>query len=152
MCAEEKQVALEYVGIEAFPLSEEEVRFLNYRDFFKEKGGVKYFDALHSVSWNEVHRLNEFATVHKCHVMLESFEPTTPVDLIYYDAFGPRVQPALWTAEVFERMYAYLAPGGTLVTYCAKGSVKRAMKQVGFDVERLPGPPGKREMTRAHKR
>ena len=72
-------------------------------------------------------------------------------DLVYFDAFGPRVQPELWDQAMFERMYEILSPGGILVTYCAKGSVRRAMIACGFEVERLPGPPGKREMLRARK-
>ena len=72
-------------------------------------------------------------------------------NLIYFDAFGPRVQPELWTAVVFEKMYNALKSDGVLVTYSAKGSVRRAMQEVGFQVERLPGPPGKREMLRATK-
>jgi tRNA U34 5-methylaminomethyl-2-thiouridine-forming methyltransferase MnmC len=72
-------------------------------------------------------------------------------DLIYFDAFGARVQPELWTEAIFERMYHALKSQGYLVTYAAKGSVRRAMQAVGFEVERLPGPPGKREMLRARK-
>lgn len=70
-------------------------------------------------------------------------------DLVYFDAFAPRKQPELWTQEVFRRMRSALIPGGALVTYCAKGAVRRAMEAAGFRVERLPGPPGKREMLRA---
>ena len=73
-------------------------------------------------------------------------------DLIYFDAFAPSAQPELWTDAVFENMYGLLKPGGALVTYCAKGVVKRSMKAVGFEIEALPGPPRKREMTRAWKR
>ncbi len=71
--------------------------------------------------------------------------------LIYFDAFGARLQPELWTQEVFKTMYDALKKDGVLVTYAAKGSVRRAMQAVGFTVERLPGPPGKREMLRATK-
>ena len=71
--------------------------------------------------------------------------------LIYFDAFGARVQPELWTEQIFKKMHTALKKGGVLVTYSAKGSVRRAMQTVGFEVERLPGPPGKREMLRAHK-
>ena len=73
-------------------------------------------------------------------------------DLIYFDAFAPSAQPELWTDEIFEKMFKILAVDGCLVTYCAKGVVKRSMKAAGFEVERLPGPPRKREMTRAWKR
>jgi tRNA U34 5-methylaminomethyl-2-thiouridine-forming methyltransferase MnmC len=70
-------------------------------------------------------------------------------DLVYFDAFAPTTQPELWTAAVMQRMHSALRPGGVLVTYCAKGEVRRAMQAAGFSVERLPGPPGKREMMRA---
>jgi len=73
-------------------------------------------------------------------------------DLIYFDAFAPSAQPELWSDRVFENMYRVLANGGMLTTYCAKGVVKRTMKAAGFEVEALPGPPRKREMTRAWKR
>ncbi len=72
-------------------------------------------------------------------------------DLVYFDAFGARVQPELWTEDIFSIMFKALKSGGILVTYAAKGSVRRAMQKVGFEVERLPGPPGKREMLRATK-
>ena len=73
-------------------------------------------------------------------------------DIIYFDAFGARVQPELWTVEIFKKMFNALRSNGILVTYSSKGSVRRAMQEVGFIVERLPGPPGKREMLRATKR
>jgi len=75
----------------------------------------------------------------------------TIYDLVYFDAFGPRVQPSLWTEDLFLKMYKALKPGGVLTTYCAQGAARRAMQSVGFEVERLPGPPGKREMLRASK-
>ena len=70
-------------------------------------------------------------------------------DVILFDAFAPAAQPELWTPEAMDRMRMVLKPGGQLVTYCAKGEVRRAMQAAGFVVERLPGPPGKREMMRA---
>ena len=72
-------------------------------------------------------------------------------DLVYYDAFAPRVQPELWTEEIFSKVFSAMNVGAILVTYCAKGYVKRNLKAVGFKVESLEGPPGKREMTRAKK-
>ncbi|MEX0361902.1 MAG: tRNA (5-methylaminomethyl-2-thiouridine)(34)-methyltransferase MnmD, partial [Allomuricauda sp.] len=78
-------------------------------------------------------------------------EDSNLFNLIYFDAFGARVQPELWTEAIFSKMFTALKVGGVLVTYAAKGSVRRAMQAVGFAVERLPGPPGKREMLRATK-
>ena len=73
------------------------------------------------------------------------------MDLLYYDAFSPNTQPDLWDEVAFRNAFDSITPGGILVTYSAKAEVKRTMKKVGFLVERLPGPPGKLEMTRATK-
>jgi len=80
---------------------------------------------------------------------LLNLETSETFELIYFDAFAPNVQPELWTNGIFEKMFAMLEPGGILVTYCSKGDVRRAMQAAGFIVEKLPGPRGKREMTRA---
>jgi tRNA U34 5-methylaminomethyl-2-thiouridine-forming methyltransferase MnmC len=72
-------------------------------------------------------------------------------NLVYFDAFSPESQPELWSPFIFEKIFSAMEPGGHLVTYCAKGEVKRTLKKIGFAIESLPGPPGKREMTRATK-
>ncbi len=87
----------------------------------------------------------------KVQVLFSDITYENKFDLIYFDAFGPRVQPELWTEEMFKKMYSSLAPGGVLVTYSSKGDVRRAMMASGFDVQKIPGPPGKREMVRALK-
>ena len=79
------------------------------------------------------------------------FQPSEQVDLIYYDAFGPRAQSEMWDIPVLSKMYDLLKPGGIFITYCAQGQMKRNLKSLGFSLEALPGPPGKREMTRATK-
>ena len=84
-------------------------------------------------------------------MMLQEFKEEEQFDVIYFDAFGPRVQPELWEVSILQSMFNTLNNSGVLVTYCAKGSVKRALKEVGFVIENIPGPPGKREMTRAIK-
>jgi len=89
--------------------------------------------------------------LNKLKVELGKFNSIEKFDIVYFDAFGPRIQPEMWTLSIFEAIYNLLSQDGILVTYCAKGSVKRALKEVGFKVESLPGPPGKREMTRAVK-
>ena len=76
---------------------------------------------------------------------------TEPQRLVYFDGFAPIAQPELWTKEVFENIYLLMASPGVLVTYCSKGGVRRAMQAAGFSVEKLSGPPGKREMIRAVK-
>jgi len=72
-------------------------------------------------------------------------------DLIYFDAFSPEKQPELWDKKIFKKLYLNTAPFGKLVTYCSKGSVRRALQASGYSTERLPGPPGKREILRASK-
>ena len=82
---------------------------------------------------------------------VQEFQQEAVADVIYFDAFGPPTQPDMWTLDVFQRMFNALRPGGVLVTYCAKGEVRRTMQAAGFTVDRLPGPPGKREMLRGRR-
>lgn len=149
---EKRNQYIHYIGLEAYPPTEEEWRAMNYADFSKDESAPQVYEALNLAQWNKETPISEHFIVDKRHCKLQELElAASTVDLVYYDAFGPRVQPELWTTEMFERIYRWLAPGGILVTYCAKGQVKRDLKAVGFTVENLPGPPGKREMTRAIK-
>ena len=144
-----KNQQINYHGLEAFPLEKEEIAQLNYRELL-EQNTVAYFENLHQGSWNEVFKVEEFFILHKIQMLLlECKLEVNSFDLIYFDAFGPRVQPEMWTIEIFEKMFACMKKDGIFVTYCAKGQVKRDLKAVGFEVETLPGPPGKREMIRA---
>jgi len=150
--AEKKGLKINYTGIEAFPLDEEVIQQLNYkeelRSTVKEEGR---YNLLHSVEWESEQKITEPFQLHKIKIELATYTPKEHFDIIYFDAFGPRVQPDMWTEAIFEKMYNCLTKNGILVTYCAKGSVKRGLKTVGFELESLPGPPGKREMTRAIK-
>ncbi len=138
-----------YDGIEAYPISLEEVQALNYPEIL----GIAEtsFFKLHEVSWEVSEEITPSFILHKKQKFFKNITKTNAYHLIYFDAFGARVQPELWTEEIFKIMYAALKQDGVLVTYAAKGSVRRAMQAVGFKVERLPGPPGKREMLRATK-
>ncbi|MFV0541286.1 MAG: tRNA (5-methylaminomethyl-2-thiouridine)(34)-methyltransferase MnmD [Aestuariibaculum sp.] len=140
---------IDYVGVEAYPILTEEVTQLNYPEQLQENQ-IK-FDILHSISWEEKHRLDKGFSITKQNCFFSEIAETNKYNLIYFDAFGARVQPELWTETIFEKMYNALQDKGVLVTYSAKGSVRRAMQSVGFFVEKLPGPPGKREMLRAVK-
>ena len=106
---------------------------------------------MHSCPWGEVISITTDFSLLKQKKDFKQIDQQDLFNLIYFDAFGARVQPELWTEEIFLKMYQALAIDGVLVTYAAKGSVRRAMQAVGFTVERLPGPPGKREMLRAIK-
>lgn len=149
--AEKAGVEINYTGIEAYPVSREEVEALNYASSFNETEAAKYFQDLHNSPWEENTAITTYFKLEKKKQFFEEIEVEDAFDLIYFDAFGARVQPDLWTEEIFRRMFIALKTGGVLVTYSAKGSVRRALQAVGFQVERLPGPPGKREMLRARK-
>ncbi len=141
-----------YDGLEAFPISNDEMVALEYEnlltsDFLKNK-----YKEIHTTPWDSPQSITPNFTLTKIQETLQNqnLTPNT-YDLIYFDAFGPRVQEDMWTKEIFQKLYISLKPDGYLVTYCAKGQVKRDLKSVGFFVEALPGPPGKREMTRGRK-
>lgn len=140
-----------YTGLEAFPLTKSEWQPLDYPKLLDHPNAIPIFQQLHEVDWGSYVPITADFELRKLKIDIRDFEAVESYDLIYYDAFGARVQPELWTDKIFEGMFSCLRPGGVLVTYAAKGSVRRAMQQVGFSVERLPGPPGKREMLRATK-
>ncbi|PSL32238.1 tRNA (5-methylaminomethyl-2-thiouridine)(34)-methyltransferase MnmD [Chitinophaga ginsengisoli] len=141
---------LYYQTIEQYPLTWKEVGPLNYADQLNEPILQSVLTTLHSVPWNTDVQINPYYCLHKTHAALQDVSFTRSFDIIYYDAFAPTAQPELWTEDIFEKLYHCLTPGGILVTYCSKGNVRRAMKAVGFIVEKkVPGPPRKREMLRA---
>jgi tRNA U34 5-methylaminomethyl-2-thiouridine-forming methyltransferase MnmC len=109
------------------------------------------FETMHQLSWNETHQLSSNFKLTKRQQFFQEINYCNQFDLIYFDAFGFRVQPELWSLEIFQKMYAALKPGGILVTYACRSSIKNAMLESGFKVEKLPGAPGKREMLRAKK-
>lgn len=149
--AERRNLQVRYVGLETFPVGEEEAQLLNYADLLGVPDRAADFLTLHRCAWNQDHQLSEHFHFRKEQTLIEIFEAQEAFDVIYFDAFAPQAQPELWTSEVFGRMYRALRPEGVLVTYCAQGEFKRTLKQAGLQVERLQGPPGKREMTRANK-
>jgi len=150
--ANKSETSINYISLEAFPLEMSLVKQLNYTSELKLEGNVvALYNRLHEVEWESLqHITNEFK-LKKLKIKLDCFKASEKFDIIYFDAFAPQFQPEMWTVNVFEKMYNCLNNNGVLVTYCAKGIVKRALKEVGFKIESIPGPPGKREMTRAHK-
>lgn len=148
--AEKLQQKICYTAVEAYPLEKSFTDQLNYCEQLSRPDLQPVFNQLHSAPWEEEIILTPFFTLKKIHADLNNFSPDQIFHLIYYDAFAPNAQPELWTEEIFKKLYQTLVPGGILVTYCSKGDVQRAMKAAGFRVEKLPGPPGKREMVRAH--
>ena len=140
---------INYIGVEAFPVSSEELAQLNYIEQLNID--LTLFDTFHNRKWEEIQNITEGFTLQKQQKFFKDISEINTYDLIYFDAFGPRVQPELWTEDIFKTMFNSMKSNGVLTTYSAKGSVRRAMQTVGFEVERVPGPPGKREMLRAIK-
>ncbi len=150
--AKKKQVLIEYTGVEAYPVSSEEVAHLNFAKMMEEPEGASVFEKMHKIAWETPQNISEFFNLTKQQKYFQAIDDVNIYDLIYFDAFGAGIQPDLWTDAIFKKMYIAIRNNGVLVTYAAKGSVRRVMLQVGFKVERLPGPPGKREMLRATKK
>lgn len=148
-CLESGQ-SVRYTAVEKFPLPSDIWEKLDYLKPFP-KANPELFPLLHSVSWNSKERIHSHFDLHKIETDLLQIDPATLplVDLVYFDAFSPEKQPELWRQSIFEMLFGRMNVGGILVTYCAKGVVRRTLQSVGFRVERIPGPPGKREMLRA---
>ena len=150
--SENRNQYIHYLGLEAFPPTEDEWRAMNYTDFSRDVDSASIYEKMNTAKWNEQISISEHFVLDKRIAKIQELElQSETIDLVFYDAFGPRVQPELWTEDIFRKIYFWLSKGGVFVTYCAKGQVKRDLKAAGFLVESLPGPPGKREMTRAIK-
>jgi tRNA U34 5-methylaminomethyl-2-thiouridine-forming methyltransferase MnmC len=145
--AEKRNVKVVYTALEKYPLPAEIIRQLNYSGRNSD-----LFNQIHSAEWGRAIPLTSSFTLHKIKIDFKDYDYCSGnYDVVYYDAFAPDKQPEVWLQELFDAIYTSLHPGGILTTYCAKGMIRRRMKQSGFIVERIPGPPGKREMLRAGK-
>ena len=140
----ENNLNLNYTTIEAFPLADE-WKGLDY-------GDEDLLSKLHQAEWEEPIAIDDNFSIIKREAQLQTIIlPDSRYDVVYYDAFGPRAQPELWSLECFQKLFKAMNKAGVLVTYCVKGDVRRNMIAAGFNVERMAGPPGKRHMLRAIK-
>jgi len=146
----EYNLQINYQTIELYPLLSDEAHNLNYV-FLTNQNLKTTFYAMHNCDWNKRIELHQLFSFKKVKESLLDFKTTEQFNIIYFDAFDPTVQPELWTEDIFKKMYELLYTNGLLITYCSKGSVQRAMKAAGFTIEKLKGPPGKREIIRAIK-
>lgn len=140
-----------YVGVEAYPISSEEITQMNYVSQLDAEKYQVIFDKMHACDWENQETITENFLLTKRKQFFQDIEDKNQFDLIYFDAFGFPLQPELWSEDIFKKMYDALFPKGTLVTYACRSSIKNAMLSVGFSIEKLPGAPGKREMLRATK-
>ncbi|MFM7643591.1 MAG: tRNA (5-methylaminomethyl-2-thiouridine)(34)-methyltransferase MnmD [Sphingomonadales bacterium] len=144
----ENQVQLNYTGIEAYPVEE---ALWHHLDYLQNQEGKALYEDLMQAKWEEPNALHDFFQITKVQKRIQDWQAKASFDLVYFDAFGPRAQAEMWNKAIFEKLFTSMSNGGILVTYCAQGQFKRDLKAVGFELESLPGPPGKREMTRAYK-
>jgi tRNA U34 5-methylaminomethyl-2-thiouridine-forming methyltransferase MnmC len=146
--AEKSCKHIQYTSLEKYPVEVEKAMQLNYPEILSPaKRSV--FELMHTSPWNVDVEITPYFTLKKIETDFRRYVPVGKFDVIFFDAFSPEKQPEMWTQERFEMIFKYCNPEAILTTYCAKGAVRRAMQAVGFTVERLVGPPGKREMLSA---
>jgi len=148
--AEKKERKIHYTTLEKYPVDSETTALLNYPALIDEKA-ISVFQKMHQCDWGKTTILSGFFELEKIECDFTVFQLQKEYDLVFFDAFSPEKQPEMWTENLFEKIYNHCRSGAILTTYCAKGTVRRALQNVGFSVERLPGPPGKREILRAVK-
>lgn len=151
MDAEKNNLQILFTTLEKYPLNMAEVLELNYGELLGGKKIMRYLTELHQVVWEKWIEITPNFSILKKEIDFKSFSASAEYNLIYFDAFAPSAQPNLWTIDIFKSMFKSLKPGGILVTYCSKGDVRRNMMAAGFEIEKIPGPPRKREMVRARK-
>lgn len=144
------QSKIRYFAIEPDPLDSELINQLNYCDYLSVPQLLDEFKAMHNAPDSiEISLTDNFSFTRFLLPFQDYYSKETKFDLVYFDAFSPEVEPALWTEPIFDKLYGIMNPGGAIVTYCSKGIVRRMMQYCNFSTERLKGPPGKHEMLRA---
>lgn len=144
-----KKQRIKYTSLEPFPLDSSLTGQLNYVDYLEHPQARFWYQELHKIDWGQIEWLNPYFSILKLQETIQ--EQTTPgiYDICFFDAFAPGKQPEMWEIGIFEIIRRVLKRPGIMVTYCAQGQFKRNLKQLDFMVETLPGPPGKKEITRA---
>lgn len=143
------QKSIYYRTIEKNPISPQLLPTPNFIGGNKEQ--EQLWNSLHAVVWEREFCLDSCFTFWKTETDFGTFSTADGFDIVFFDAFAPSIQPELWTLDIFEKVFTLLYPGGMIVTYSSAGAVKRAIQSAGFDLQRLPGPPGKKHMLRAFK-
>lgn len=151
--AEEQKRLTTYFTIEKFPLEQDIIDQLDYGKLISPYAEGLYKD-IHECKWNKTIEISKYFKLVKLEtdLLLNELKNINNCDLVYFDAFGPDKQPAMWQPEIFQKIYSLTAHKGVFITYSAKGEVRRQLSACGFEMERLPGPPGKFQMLRGIKK
>jgi tRNA U34 5-methylaminomethyl-2-thiouridine-forming methyltransferase MnmC len=156
----EKSTRITYTGLEPYPIPWKYIQRFNYATQLAQdptypttrKKLQKIFEQLHREATTSFYQLSDHFLLQKKKYSLQTFHmPPDTFDIVYFDAFSPNKQPMTWSVDMLKKVYRMMKSHGIMVTYCAQGKLRRDLKQLGMHVEILPGPPGKREMTRAQK-
>ncbi|MEI8086087.1 MAG: tRNA (5-methylaminomethyl-2-thiouridine)(34)-methyltransferase MnmD [Paludibacter sp.] len=148
--AERSRKQIHYTSLEKYPVTVYKALLLNYPEEIDSKFRA-VFERMHTSPWNEKVQINDNFSLTKIETDFTQYEFSEMYDVVYFDAFSPEKQPEMWTEERFKTLFLHCNNGAILTTYCAKGVVRRALQSAGFQVERLAGPPGKREILRGLK-
>ncbi|MEM1408269.1 MAG: tRNA (5-methylaminomethyl-2-thiouridine)(34)-methyltransferase MnmD [Bacteroidota bacterium] len=150
--AQMNRVAVEMTSIEAYPVQSDIVTQLNYAALLDKYHADEWFKCIHGAPWGIRSEIHSLFHLKKVNSKLESCPlPRQLFQVVFFDAFAPNKQAELWELDILEKIYTSQATNSYFVTYCAKGQLKRDLKSLGYDVETLEGPPGKKEMVRAIK-
>lgn len=147
----QRKVKTNYHAIELYPLTKDDYQLLNYSKVLKPDVATMWADVC-ALPWNQEGKLNDSFIIEKSSVDFTTWQANRKYDLVYFDAFAPDDQPEMWEEKHFQKIFNALNKGGVLVTYCVKGIVKERLRASGFQLERMPGPPGKNHMLRAWKK
>lgn len=152
--AESTNKLVHYTSLELYPLDIDKAKQLNYAQQLTDNEKAPLFMALHKAPWNKAVQISASFILHKIETDFSkpnNLNTDACFDVIYFDAFAPEKQPELWSQPIFDKLFCLCNPNAIISTYCAKGVVRRMLQSAGFTVERLPGPPGKREILRGRK-
>lgn len=151
--AEKTSKKIDYTSLELYLVTSPVTDKLNYAELIAPHK-KEVFHSLHTCAWEQWEQITLYFSLLKLHLDFSKpsgFHPERKFDVIFFDAFAPEKQPEMWSQEIFDTLYSLCEEEAIITTYCAKGNVRRMMQSAGFSVERLPGPPGKREMLRGRK-
>ena len=149
--ARKTEIEIHYTGLEKYPLDQSVIKRLKYPQI-NDKEADDLYNSIHSCTWNKTHKISKWFSLKKVEVDVEDFLEDETFDIIYFDAFGADKQPSMWSDKIINRCCRLLSVGGLFLTYSSRGALKRQLISNGFTVEHLPGPPGKREITRARRK
>jgi tRNA U34 5-methylaminomethyl-2-thiouridine-forming methyltransferase MnmC len=153
LLAEKQKRTTTYYTIEKYPLDKKIIEHLKYGENISAEAQI-LFEKIHCCEWDKPIQISKYFKLIKLRSDLieNNLKEVKDCNVIYFDAFGPDKQPEMWQPQIFQKIYSITSHGGVFVTYSAKGAVRRQLAACGFEMERLPGPPGKIQMLRGIKK